>query len=727
MEKGKEQRMSNFSMPIKWQALDWQRPFEVKDVWELLSHLATLSPHYPLIWEVRSTGGQVRYQIGTRAPHLEKITSTLTAHGDIRLREISSLTRRNVIVTRSLKISHPVLSLNTDVTMAAIRAGLAAMAEMPKGEEMVLQVMLGKPFAPTAVSPSLPDPTASWLDVILGNVHPATGEQHKSAKQKAEQHSFNVAIRLGASGRNAVRHVNAMLSAFRILETAGVRIRAEEDSAAKLNSATFPRRFPLKLSVKELACFLLLPIGDQPLPGTPELHPRPLLPPSWYTPPTKASDDRSFAISMDAANPKKLSISPRDSLLHTVLLGPTGSGKSTAMQHLILSDIRAGRSVLVIDPKADLVNDVLARIPDERKDDVVVIDPSDPAPVGFNPLGFKEYENPPLVADAILSVLKELWADNWGVRIQDILSAALLTLVEVEGSSLLWLPAFLTDANFRQKITSQVKDRVALRPFWEQFDALKDYSRQQQIEPVLNKLRQFTLRPGLRNLLGQAKPKFCLTDLFYQRKIVLVSLNKGLVGGECSRCLGSLIVGLTWTLALSRAKLPPEKRHIVSVYIDELQDYLSLPTDLSDALAQARGLGLSLTLAHQYREQLPLTIRAGIDANALNKIVFGLNATDAKAMAAMAPELVAEDFMRLPRYQVYASLQSGGRATGWMRGQTLPPTKALRLPADLKARSQQRYGKPAAEVEQEYLALFNATTTLPENVANTPIGRRKKL
>ena len=52
-------------------------------------------------------------------------------------------------------------------------------------------------------------------------------------------------------------------------------------------------------------------------------------------------------------------------------------------------------------------------------------------------------------------------------------------------------------------------------------------------------------------------------------------------------------------------------------------------------------------------------------ANALNKMVFGLNATDAKAMAAMAPELTAEDFMRLPRYQVYASLQAGGRATGW--------------------------------------------------------------
>ena len=359
-------------------------------------------------------------------------------------------------------------------------------------------------------------------------------------------------------------------------------------------------------------------------------------------------------------------------------------------------------------------------------DDVVVIDPSDSCPVGFNPLAFPGYENPPLIADAILSVLKELWADNWGVRIQDVLSAALLTLVEVDGASLLWLPAFLTDEQFRQRITKNIKDKVALKPFWDNFDALKDFTRQQQIEPVLNKLRQFTLRPGLRNVLGQAKPKFSLTDLFYQRKIVLVPLNKGIIGGECARLLGSLIVGLTWTLALSRAKLPPEKRHMVAVYIDELQDYLSLPTDLSDALAQARGLGLSLTLAHQYRDQLPANIRAGIDANALNKIVFGLNATDAKAMAAMAPELTAEDFMRLPRYQVYASLQAGGRATGWIRGKTLPPEKAIRMPAELRAVSQKRFGKPVAEVEQEYLSVISGAAAAPSETPDAPIGRRKR-
>ena len=94
------------------------------------------------------------------------------------------------------------------------------------------------------------------------------------------------------------------------------------------------------------------------------------------------------------------------------------------MLHLILADIKAGRSVLVIDPKADLVNDILSRIPEKRTDDVVVIDPSDDCPVGFNPLAFKNYENPALIADAILGVLKEIWSDSWGVRIQDVLSAA---------------------------------------------------------------------------------------------------------------------------------------------------------------------------------------------------------------------------------------------------------------------------------------------------------------
>ena len=187
---------------------------------------------------------------------------------------------------------------------------------------------------------------------------------------------------------------------------------------------------------------------------------------------------------------------------------------------------------------------------------------------------------------------------------------------------------------------------------------------------------------------------------------------------------------LTSVILLLAEYVPPdsaghEKRHIVSVYIDELQDYLSLPTDLSDALAQARGLGLGLTLAHQYRGQLPTGVCAGIDANARNKIVFGLNATDAKAIAAMAPELSAEDFMKLPRHHVYASFQAGGKNTGWIQGRTMPPLPALREASAVRARSAALYGTPWEQVDQEYLSMLDGSP-LEGAAGDAPIGRRKR-
>lgn len=712
---------------LVWRELVWARPYKIETVWETLSHLAALSPRGAVIWEVHSRNGKVCYLLGAAKRYIRNIEEAIKAHGDIQFHEVGAEKRIAVTAARQLKIGRPILSLKTDITQAVIRAGLAALTEDKSGTEIVIQVVLGRAYAPSPVPANLVDPNATWLQILLGDVQKATAESRKTVKEKSEQHTFQATIRIGITGENTSFRIRSIISAFKVLEAAGVRIREEDSKISDLNTAHVPWHFPLQLSVKELANFLLLPAGEEELPGTPGLHPKLTLPPNWYRNPTNQKTDRSFAVSMEAINPKRLSISPRDSLEHCHLIGPTGSGKSTAMLHLILSDINAGRSVLVLDPKTDLVNDVLMRIPEERIDDVVIIDSSDSCPCGFNPLAFKDYGNPSLIADAVLSVLKEIFSDCWGIYTQDVLTAALLTLVGVEDATLLWLLPLLTDENFRRRITSKVKDRMALRPFWEQFEALRDTEKKQQISPVLNKLRQLTLRPGLRNVLGQAKPKFSLMDLFYKRKVVLVPLNKGLTGGESARLLGSLIVGLTWTLALSRAGIPAEKRHIVEIYIDELQDYLSLPTDLSDALAQARGLGVGLTLAHQYRDQLPINIRSGIDANARNKIVFGLSSKDAKEMAAMAPELTAEDFMALPRYQIYTSFQSNGRNTGWIQGKTLSPPPALRNAADLKANCQAIYGIPAEQIEEEYLNIFTTNNrNAEENPGDINIGRKKR-
>jgi hypothetical protein len=717
---------------LVWHDVVWQRPFELDAVEEMLVHLAGLSVRGAMAWEVRGNSQRVRYLLGCEQEYSQRIHQTIQPHGKIQFHAVED-ERRPIVVASQLKVSKPALALRTDNALATIRAALAALNQIRTEDELVLQVVLGSAITPAPLPQNLPDPHASWLDRALGNVGIASPESRLSIKDKLTRHGFACAVRLGST---ADMGIGGLYTALRTLEIAGVKLYSKPDDPAKLNDAAIPRHFSLHLSVKELVHFLLLPIGEEELPGAAGLHPRLLLPPPWYIPPSGVNNDRTFALGLDGRT--KLSVSPRDSLEHTHILGGTGAGKSTLMLRAILADITAGRGVLVIDPKADLVNDILARIPPERDADVVILDPSDPCPVGFNPLAYKA--SPTLVADAILAVFKEVFAENWGIRSQDVLSAALLTLAQCEGSSLLWLPTLLTDQNFRQRVTAQISDKIGLEPFWANFEAMKDTERRMEIAPVLNKIRQFLLRPGLRNVLGQANPKFNLSDLFTKRKIVLVPLNKGVIGSESARLLGSLIVGQMWTLALSRASLPPEQRHLVSVYIDELQDYLSLPTDLSDALAQARGLGVGLTLAHQYREQLPPDIRAGVDANARNKIVFGLNSADAKAMSAMSPELDAEDFMALPRYFIYTSFNSGGRSVGWVQGKTLPAPPATRLAVELKAKSMSTYGRPTEEIEAEYLAqLGYAPTPLSGETATpeafpirqqtaplTSVGRRKK-
>lgn len=710
---------------LEWREVVWQRPFEQEQVHELFAHLAVLTPRGAVVWTSRSHGGHVQHYIGADSRYITKIENTIKVHGNIRIYPVEPHIFAPVNTARQLTVSHPGLSLNTDVTSATIRAGLAALAAVRDEEESVVQIVLGASFMPKPTPKKLPDPHSSWLTTILHGIEDAPQETRKSIKEKNEQHCFEACIRLGVSGGGQAGRINSMLSAFRTLESAGVHVRLTSEKPENLNYTKVPWHFPLRLSIKELTAFALLPFGEEELPGTDGLHPKHTTPPAWYWEPTNQIYDRTFAMSSGVLGGKKLSISPKDSLEHTILLGPTGSGKSTAMEHLILSDIYAGRSVIVIDPKADLVTDILERMPEGRINDVVVIDPSDPCPVGFNPLSLPGDDT--LISDAILAVFKEIFSENWGIRSQDVLSAALLTLRQTKGSSLLWLPALLTDDNFRHKITSQLKDEIVLKPFWKNYDAMKDSERKQEIAPVLNKMRQFLYRPGLRSILGQSDPKFQLTDLLYKRRIVLVPLNKGTIGSEAARLLGSLIVGLTWTLALSRANIASEKRHVISMYIDELQDYLSLPTDLSDALAQARGLGVGITMAHQYRAQLPPEIRAGIDANARNKIVFGLNAGDAKEMATMAPELTALDFMTLPRYEVYANFMSEGKTTGWIRGVTLPPMDSIRESVELRAISQATYGIPAENVDADFLKLLKTTEEeTPPDFDDSAIGRRKR-
>jgi len=276
-------------------------------------------------------------------------------------------------------------------------------------------------------------------------------------------------------------------------------------------------------------------------------------------------DGRVMAISnYPSTAGRPLATSVKDGQSHLFLLGPTGSGKSTVILNLVVQDMEAGRGCIVVDPKSDLIEEIVRRVPAHRAEDVVILDPTDDdRPVGINLLAGNG-DAPDLVAEQVLGTFHRLYASSWGPRTDDILRAALLTLVGVPGMTLAEVPLLLTDAAFRRTVVGHIDDPIGLGPFWSAFDALSDAERAQQTGPVLNKLRSVLVRPRLRNVLGQAQPLLDFDDVLSSGKILLVPLAKGLLGEDAAALVGSLLIARLWQAVQRRAGLPPNSRRPVS-------------------------------------------------------------------------------------------------------------------------------------------------------------------
>ena len=705
--------MARPARPLVWHQLRFALPLAQDAAVGLVERILADSSLGRVVLELRACAGQATWAVGSSAG--ERLVSVVREL--VPGCRVSRGFSRRVVDQAVVVSARPVgMGLVTERLSAVVRAVLAALASTTEDEELVVQLQLGRRFSPEALGRVEPQ---GWLE-LLGLV-PApslSGERGRRLRAQVGRHRAAVSLRLGVRAASPLRQrtlLQGLLGALRLLEGPGVRLRARTEHPAKLDSVRRPWRAGLELGAGEIVAMAGWPVGEGALPATPSAHPRVLpLPAARET-------QRAFATGVADQAGERLGISIGDALYHTVLLGPTGAGKSTALAHLALADIAAGRGVLLIDPKTDLVADILARIPEQRRDDVVVIDPTSSRPVGINPLARTQAArsapsssgsgvpgggaSPELVADTVLATFKGVFAESWGVRVEQVLSAALVTLARTPGATLVDLPLVLTNAAYRQRlIAASGADPLGTGQFWAAYEALSEAQRQQWVGPVLTRLQPFLIRPHLRATLGQAAPSFDLGEVFTRRRIVLVSLNKGVLGAESARLLGSLLVGQLWPLILARAAVEPSRRHVVSVFIDEVQDYLSLPGSLADALAQARSLGAAFHLAHQYRGQLPPALKAGIDANARNKIIFSLSAADAAELARQAIGLEAADFQLLPRFGVYARTMHHGRENPWCHATTLPPTPPTQDALALRAASQARYGQDAARTEAALLA-----------------------
>lgn len=360
---------------------------------------------------------------------------------------------------------------------------------------------------------------------------------------------------------------------------------------------------------------------------------------------------------------RRVALAVPDARHHSHVIGATGSGKSTLLVNLILADARAGRGVVVLDPKGDLVTDVLARLPESAGKRLVLIDPAETiAPPSLNVLDTKG-RDPDLVADQVTEVFHRLYVAFWGPRTEDVLRSACLTLARRPGTTLSHVPLLLQNANYRKSLTAHLSDTEGLGGFWSWYEQLSDGAQANVVGPVLNKLRAVLTRRFTADLFGSTSSTFSLSEVL-DGGILLCRLPKGVIGEDTTRLVGSLLLAALWQAATRRAELPEVRRLDAAVYVDECQNFLHLPGSLDDVLAEARGYRLALTLAHQHLGQLPREMSDTVAANARNKVFFTVSPDDARVLARhVGPYLTAEDLAHLDRYQVACRLVADGRDT----------------------------------------------------------------
>ncbi|XVS68279.1 type IV secretory system conjugative DNA transfer family protein [Actinosynnema sp. CA-299493] len=423
------------------------------------------------------------------------------------------------------------------------------------------------------------------------------------------------------------------------------------------------------LSVPELAALAHLPT-DEAIPGIQRAGARAIAPPPGIA--TPGPEAKPLGIT-DTGHERPVALRVPDARHHLHVIGATGSGKSTLLGNMILADAEAGRGIVLIDPKGDLVTDILSRLPAAAGDRVVLFDAdSRSRPPCLNPLDGGETD---LTVDNLVSVFRRVYSAFWGPRTDDVMRAACLTLRTQQGvATLADLPKLLGDPAFRSRVTASVTDPV-LRGFWSWYEELTDSSRSQVISPLMNKLRAFLLRPFVRDAIAGGPSTVDMSSVL-DGGICLVRIPKGSLGEETTRLVGSLVVARTWQATTARARTPQRQRRDASLVIDECHNFLHLPYPIEDMLAEARGFRVAMTLAHQHLGQLPRELREGMSTNARSKIFFNASPEDARELSRhTALRLSDHDLAHLGAYHAAARLVLAGEEAQpfTLRTTVLPP------------------------------------------------------
>ncbi|PIR43258.1 hypothetical protein COV24_03640 [candidate division WWE3 bacterium CG10_big_fil_rev_8_21_14_0_10_32_10] len=459
------------------------------------------------------------------------------------------------------------------------------------------------------------------------------------------------------------------------------------------------------LNTKELATLYHFPNENVKTPGINWLRSR-----SNIAPSDLPENGLYIGVSDFRGTETKVYMKDDDRRRHMYVIGQTGTGKSEFLKFMALQDIKAGKGIAFMDPHGSAVQDILMQIPPERVDDVIYFNPGDEQfPMGLNLLDVKTSRAQDLVINSFIELLYKLYDPNKqgivGPQLERAVRNSMLTIMDtVPGGTLVEVLRLVIDEKYQKTLIEKIKDPVVKRYWTDEMANTQAFHKSEKTGYFVSKFDRFVTEKVMRNIIGQSKSAFDFGEVMQQKKILLIDLNKGVLGEENSKFLGLLLVPRILAAAFRRASEQGDFDDFY-LYVDEFQNF-STP-DFVTILSEARKYKLNLTVANQFLSQMSDDIKNAIFGNVGTLVSFRVGQDDAKYMGEQfAPHFSETDLINLKVGKTILRLLVDGHPTppftmntDWDLMQN--SNRDSDVAHQIIENSRNKYGRPLAEVEKQ--------------------------
>ena len=319
---------------------------------------------------------------------------------------------------------------------------------------------------------------------------------------------------------------------------------------------------------------------------------------------------------------------------HTHLIGASGSGKSTAAEHMILDDIEEGHGVAVLDPHGDMVERLLYLIPEQHVKRVIYFNPADPYWIPlWNPLDRIPGQEIGRTANDIVTAIKSFVSDGgWGDRLETILRNLSFSLLHLTGATFLDISNLLRNKSKTNEALIceilKVIDNQTVRQFWAH--DYRGYGKN-DLSPPINKLSKLLVSGSISLMLSQPENRFNFRKIMDQGNMLLVNFSN--MGVTVRQVLGCFILSSLHLSALSRSDIPKDDRKQFHIYCDEAHNFLT--DSLENLIAETLKYRVSLSIAHQYLSQFNSKKKRDALSTVGSSIIFRVDKSDGDFLASL--------------------------------------------------------------------------------------------